>query len=153
MADSVRSRSESRATRVLLVTAHDWFASALQAVLEPEGFAFARVRSARLAVRDSELVDPEIVIIGENLPDMAVPELTSALRSAGLKDSVPILVYSPNFWAEADPAAGAQESIGDLPHGAMPSRGFGHPHHLAADFGVTIGGRDGEAYLSQHGQV
>jgi DNA-binding response OmpR family regulator len=114
MDDSVRSRSESKATRVLLVTAHDWFASALQAVLEPEGFAFARVHSARLAVRDAELVDPEIVIIGENLPDMSVPELTSVLRSAGLKDSVPILVYSPNFWTEADPAAAMAAGAWDI---------------------------------------
>lgn len=114
MADLVRTRSDGRTTSILLVTAHDWFASALQAVLEPEGFAFARARSARLAVRDSELVDPEIVIIGESLPDMAVPELTTALRAAGLRDSIPILVYSPNFWAEADQAAAMAAGAWDI---------------------------------------
>ena len=87
MSDTLRPDVQPTSTSVLLVTAHDWFASALQAVLEPEGFAFARVRSARLAVRDSRLVDPEIVIIGENLPDMKVPELATALRSAGLRES------------------------------------------------------------------
>ena len=61
MSESARPDVQTTSTSVLLVTAHDWFASALQAVLEPEGFAFARVRSARLAVRDSTLVDPEIV--------------------------------------------------------------------------------------------
>ncbi len=114
MSESVRPDVQATSTSVLLVTAHDWFASALQAVLEPEGFAFARVRSARLAVRDSTLVDPEIVIIGENLPDMKVPELTTALRSAGLRESVPILVYSPNFWAEADEAAAMAAGAWDI---------------------------------------
>ena len=114
MSESLRTDPQSRSTNVLLVTAHDWFASALQAVLEPEGFAFARVRSARLAVRDSRLVNPEIVIIGENLPDMQVPELSRALRSAGLRDSVPILVYSPNFWAESDEAAAMAAGAWDI---------------------------------------
>lgn len=114
MSDSFRPESQASSTNVLLVTAHDWFASALQAVLEPEGFAFARVRSARLAVRDARLVNPEIVIIGENLPDMQVPELTQALRSAGLRDSVPVLVYSPNFWAESDEAAAMAAGAWDI---------------------------------------
>ncbi len=114
MSESLRPDTQSKSTSVLLVTAHDWFASALQAVLEPEGFAFARVRSARLAVRDSRLVNPEIVIIGENLPDMQVPELSRALRSAGLRDSVPILVYSPNFWAESDEAAAMAAGAWDI---------------------------------------
>ncbi len=114
MSETIRPDAQTTSTSVLLVTAHDWFASALQAVLEPEGFAFARVRSARLAVRDSRLVNPEIVIIGENLPDMKVPELTEALRSAGLRESVPILVYSPNFWAEADEAAAMAAGAWDI---------------------------------------
>jgi len=114
MSESPRPDPQASSTGVLLVTAHDWFASALQAVLEPEGFAFARVRSARLAVRDSALVNPELVIIGENLPDMTVPELARALRSAGLRDSVPILVYSPNFWAEADEAAAMAAGAWDI---------------------------------------
>jgi PleD family two-component response regulator len=114
MSESIRPDPQSKSTSVLLVTAHDWFASALQAVLEPEGFAFARARSARLAVRDSRLVNPEIVIIGENLPDMQVPDLSRALRSAGLRDSVPILVYSPNFWAESDEAAAMAAGAWDI---------------------------------------
>ena len=114
MSESSKPDPQASSTSVLLVTAHDWFASALQAVLEPEGFAFARVRSARLAVRDSALVNPEIVIIGENLPDMRVPELARALLAAGLRDSVPILVYSPNFWAESDEAAAMAAGAWDI---------------------------------------
>lgn len=114
MIDPAGTNRGSSSANILLVTAHDWFASALQAVLEPEGFAFARVRSARLALRDSELVNPEIVIIGEDLPDMDVPTLSATLRSAGLKESVPILVYSPNFWAEADQAAAMAAGAWDI---------------------------------------
>jgi CheY-like chemotaxis protein len=105
MIDPSGTRPGNPAANILLVTAHDWFASALQAVLEPEGFAFARVRTARLALRDSELVNPEIVIIGEDLPDMDVSTLARTLRTVGLRESVPILVYSPNFWAESEQAA------------------------------------------------
>ena len=42
MSETIRPDAQATSTSVLLVTAHDWFASALQAVLEPEGFAFAR---------------------------------------------------------------------------------------------------------------
>jgi PleD family two-component response regulator len=114
MIDPAGTTAGTSSANILLVTAHDWFASALQAVLEPEGFAFARVRSARLAVRDSELVNPEIVIIGEDLPDMDVPTLAATLRSAGLRESVPILVYSPNFWAEAEQAAAMAAGAWDI---------------------------------------
>ncbi len=101
-------------TNVLLVSAHDWFASALQAVLEPEGFIFARARSARRALRTVENIEPEIVIIGERLPDLDAAGLASALLTGGLKESVPILVYSPNFWHEREQAAAMAAGAWDI---------------------------------------
>jgi CheY-like chemotaxis protein len=101
-------------TNVLLVSAHDWFASALQAVLEPEGFVFARARSARRALRTVENIEPEIVIIGERLPDLDAAGLASALLTGGLKESVPILVYSPNFWHEREQAAAMAAGAWDI---------------------------------------
>jgi len=99
---------------VLLVSAHDWFASALQAVLEPEGFVFSRVRSARVAVRDAGQIDPDIVIIDEGLPDLDAPTLSSALTTGPLKSSVPMLVYSPNFWQESAQAAAMSAGAWDI---------------------------------------
>jgi CheY-like chemotaxis protein len=99
---------------VLLVSAHDWFASALKAVLEPEGYVFHRVRDARTAVRDAEHASPELVIVGEGLPDMDPSLLTSALRSGPLRESVPILVYSPNFWHEAEQAQAMAAGAWDI---------------------------------------
>lgn len=99
---------------VLLVSAHDWFASALQAVLEPEGFVFSRVRSARVALRDAGQIDPDIVIIDEGLPDLDAPTLSSALTTGPLKSSVPMLVYSPNFWQESAQAAAMSAGAWDI---------------------------------------
>lgn len=106
--------SATRSVNVLLVSAHDWFASALKAVLEPEGYVFHRVRDARTAVRDAEHASPELVIVGEGLPDMDPSLLTSALRTGPLRESVPILVYSPNFWHEAEQAQAMAAGAWDI---------------------------------------
>lgn len=101
--------------RVLLVSTHDWFSSALQAVLEPEGFVFARVRSARHALRHIEQSQPDLVILSEKLPELDAAGLVRTLRDGGLRSGVPLLVYSPNFWDEEEQtkavAAGAWDII------------------------------------------
>lgn len=106
--------SPANTVNVMLVSAHDWFASALQAVLEPEGFVFARVRSARVALRDASQVDPDMVIIDEGIPDMETSELTSSFGLGGLKSSIPILVYSANFWQESEQAAAMRAGAWDI---------------------------------------
>lgn len=100
--------------RVLLVSTHDWFTSALQAVLEPEGFVFARVRSARHALRHIEQSKPDIVILSEKLPDLDAAGLVRTLRSGGLPDGVPLLVYSPNFWNEEEQAKAVAAGAWDI---------------------------------------
>ena len=100
--------------RVLLVSTHDWFTSALQAVLEPEGFVFAHVRSARHALRHVEQSQPDIVILSEKLPDLDAAGLVRTLRSGGLPGSVPLLVYSPNFWNEDEQAKSVAAGAWDV---------------------------------------
>ncbi len=101
--------------RVLLASGRDWFASALQAVLEPEGFSFVRVRSGEVTLRDASLIDPDIVIVDEGLPDMKAADLCRALSTGAASRSLPVLVYSPNFWHETEQAeamwAGAWDII------------------------------------------
>ena len=106
--------SPANTVNVMLVSAHDWFASALQAVLEPEGFVFARMRSARVALRDAAQVNPDMVIVDEGLPDMDAPALASSLGRGVLKSSIPILVYSPNFWHENEQAAAMRAGAWDI---------------------------------------
>ncbi len=108
------STTPAETANVMLVSAHDWFTSALQAVLEPEGFVFTRVRSARVALRDAPQVNPDIVIIDEGLPDMDAPGLASSLSAGAIKSSVPILVYSPNFWNESAQAAAMRAGAWDI---------------------------------------
>ncbi|MFQ5747061.1 MAG: response regulator [Gemmatimonadota bacterium] len=114
MAGATTREANSPSTSVLLVSGHDWFASALQAVLEPEGFAFSRVRSARIALRDATLIDPDLVIIDEGLPDLDTPSLASALVAGPLGAGVPILVHSPNFWHETAQAAAMSAGAWDI---------------------------------------
>lgn len=100
--------------RVLLVSTHDWFSSALQAVLEPEGFVFARVRSARHALRHVEQSQPDLVILSEKLPDLDAAGLVRMLRDGGLRSGVPLLVYSPNFWDEEEQAKAVAAGAWDI---------------------------------------
>jgi hypothetical protein len=55
-----------------------------------------------------------MVIIDEGLPDMDVPALASSLGRGGLKSSIPILVYSPNFWHESEQAAAMRAGAWDI---------------------------------------
>lgn len=107
-------RRNENVVRVLLVSTHDWFTSALQAVLEPEGFVFARVRSARHALRHVEQSVPDLVILSEKLPDLDGAGLVRSLRSGGLPASVPLLVYSPNFWHAEDQAKAVAAGAWDI---------------------------------------
>lgn len=99
---------------MLLATSRDWFASALQAVLEPEGFAFRHIRTGEAALRDVSLLTPDAVIIDEGLPDIPAAELCRRLGEAGLETSVPILVYSPDFWHESRQAEAMQAGAWDV---------------------------------------
>jgi len=114
MSDSEREMRHDEVIRVLLVSTHDWFTSALQAVLEPEGFVFASVRSARHALRHVEQSEPDIVILSERLPDLDAAGLVRTLRSGGLPGSVPLLVYSPNFWNEEEQAKAVAAGAWDI---------------------------------------
>lgn len=113
MSNEIQMRHDE-VIRVLLVSTHDWFTSALQAVLEPEGFVFAHVRSARHAMRHVEQSEPDIVILSERLPDLDAAGLVRTLRAGGLPGSVPLLVYSPNFWNEEEQAKAVAAGAWDV---------------------------------------
>lgn len=134
--------------RVLLVSTHDWFTSALQAVLEPEGFVFARVRSARHALRHVEQGAPDIVILSEKLPDVDAAGLVRMLLSGGLRGSVPLLVYSPNFWHEEEQAkavsAGAWDIIREPLRPAIISAKLHRLLAIGRLIGVVEEGRNGQ---------
>jgi CheY-like chemotaxis protein len=72
------------------------------------------MRSARVALRDASQVNPDMVIIDEGLPDMDAPALASSLGNSVLKPSIPILVYSPNFWHQAEQADAMRAGAWDI---------------------------------------
>ena len=110
----VGTNDRGGAFRVLLSSGRDWFASALCAVLEPEGFSFVRVRTGDQTLRDAGLIDPDIVVIDEGLPDVDAAELCRALTGGTLDRSVPILVHCPDSWHENDQAAAMQAGAWDI---------------------------------------
>ncbi len=110
----VRTNDRTETVRVLLSSGREWFASAFCAVFEPLGFTFVRVRTAAQTLRDAGLVDPDIVVIDEGLPDLNAAELCRALTAGELDPSVPILVYCPNSWRENDQAAAMHAGAWDI---------------------------------------
>ena len=110
----VSTGDRTEAVRVLLSSGREWFASAFCAVLEPQGFTFVRVRTGAHTLRDAGLIDPDIVVIDEGLPDLEAAELCRALTEGELEPNVPILVYCPDSWHENDQAAVMQAGAWDI---------------------------------------
>jgi len=108
--------------QILLATSRDWLASALQAVLEHEGFEFSLVKTGQRALQDAPLVSPDVVIVDEGLPDISVPDLCRGMIEGGLRTSVPILVYSPSFWHESEQAKAIQAGAWDVIREPIRSR-------------------------------
>lgn len=102
MAGANRDGLERRS--LVLVSEHRWFADALRAVLEPEGFSIHRVGGGSQALRDTAAANPDLVIIDERLPDIEAPELCARLCAGPLAASVPILVYSAHYGREESQA-------------------------------------------------
>lgn len=83
---------EARA--VLLGTVKDWFASALRAVLEPEGFTVYRAHSSEEVLSFLARMEPDLVLLDEQLPRLALPELSRLLLDGPLPRHVPLLYHS-----------------------------------------------------------
>lgn len=115
MARQGGERSARIRAGILVISAREWFASALAAVLEPEGFAFYEARSGKAGLAESLAVEPDIVLIDAGLPDLEAIELCRRLVDGPLGPDVPILIYSANVWQEKEQAeafaAGAWEVL------------------------------------------
>lgn len=102
------------AVQILLASSRDWFASALKAVLEPEGFTFTQARSGETALEELGRIAPDLVIIDEGLPDLETTELCRRVTAEPAGLSLPVLVYSPNFWQEAEQAEAMRAGAWDV---------------------------------------
>lgn len=122
MALSGAARSEGGPVETLLATSRDWFASALQAVLEPEGFTFKHVRSGEEAFQETVRTRPDLVIIDEGLADTTASELCRRLVEGPLERGVPLLVYSPNFWHESEQTEAMRAGAWDIIREPIRSR-------------------------------
>lgn len=78
---------------VLLGSVEDWFASALKAVLEPEGFTVYRAHSSEEMLSFVARMEPDLVLLDEQLPPVGVPELGRLLLDGPLPPHVPLLFH------------------------------------------------------------
>ena len=78
---------------LLLGSVNDWFASALESMLEPEGYLFRRARSSEEVLSGVARSDPDMVILDEGLPPADVPELGRLLADGPLPRHVPLLYH------------------------------------------------------------
>ena len=70
MGEAAEGEAERAPDGILVVSARRWFASALEAVLEPEGFSVTWVRSGNEALRSVSKSRPALVLIDEGLADL-----------------------------------------------------------------------------------
>ena len=96
---------DSAELRILLASTRDWFASALRAVLEPDGFRITQVSTGSAAIRSVRREEPTIIIVDEGLSDASAAQLCRMLIAEPNGEAVPILVYSPSFWHEREQTA------------------------------------------------
>lgn len=97
---SVGERDGARA--VLLGSLEDWFASALRAVLEPEGFTVYRAHSSEEVLSFVARMEPDLVLLDEQLPPVGVPELGRLLLDGPLPHHVPLLFHFSGRGASGD---------------------------------------------------
>lgn len=114
MTSTRRPDPEDADLRILLATTRDWFASALRAVLEPDGFRISQVRTAAAAIREVQTDEPAIIIVDEGLPDASASQLCTTMIAAPVHARSPILVYSPSFWHEREQAEAVAAGAWDI---------------------------------------
>jgi len=86
---------------ILLGTAKDWFAAALKAVLEPEGFEVHWARDRDRLLQMAATGRPEAVLLDEALVGEETPQLCRELVAGTLDDSVPLLLYASGVIGES----------------------------------------------------
>ena len=84
-----------RDSRALVVDAQDWVAPSVDAILSPCGFHVTRACSGAEALKRAVELQPDVVLVDSQLPDMGVRELCSRLAGEGTRpSSVPVVVLA-----------------------------------------------------------
>lgn len=79
---------------LLYAGSREWFRSALEAVLQPEGFSVRWAREVEDVLDVVSAETPDVVIVDERVGEMSAPELCRVLRGGPLPEHVPIVLYS-----------------------------------------------------------
>lgn len=85
---------------LLVATPREWFKSALEAVLQPEGFTVLWAHDSTEVLDFVRLGSPDLVIVDESIGPMEAPELCGALQSGPLSPSVPVVLYASDMTTE-----------------------------------------------------
>lgn len=86
--------SSAAAIRVLVVDDHDLFRTGLRSLLEEEGFEVADAASAPAAVRRIASLDPDVVVMDMNMPQIDGVAATPLVLEAAPRTSVLVLTIA-----------------------------------------------------------
>lgn len=99
---------------LLYAGSREWFRSALEAVLQPEGFSVRWARTVEEVLDAVSTEAPDLVIVDEEVGDMSAPELCRALRDGLLPEHVPIVLYASDFSRESLQARALEEGAWEV---------------------------------------
>jgi DNA-binding response OmpR family regulator len=85
---------------LLVATPREWFKSALEAVLQPEGFTVLWAHDSTEVLDFVQLGSPDLVIVDESIGPVEAPELCRALQSGPLSPAVPLVLYASDMTTE-----------------------------------------------------
>lgn len=99
---------------LLYAGSREWFRSALEAVLQPEGFRvqWAKEFEGLLEAVVDEL--PDLVILDEKVGETSAAEVCRALREGALPEHVPIVLYASDFSREGLQARALEEGAWEV---------------------------------------
>lgn len=99
---------------LLYAGSREWFRSALEAVLQPEGFSVRWARAVEDVLDAVSTEAPDLVIVDEEVGDTSAPELCRALRDGLLPEHVPIVLYASDFSRESLQARALEEGAWEV---------------------------------------
>jgi len=114
-ASEERDAAPPETVTLLYAGSREWFRSALDAVLRPEGFQVLWARDAGDTLEHVSETVPDLVLVDENVPGMEAAELCRALGTGPLPAHVPVVLYASGMSNESGEAvaleAGAWEVV------------------------------------------
>jgi two-component system OmpR family response regulator len=88
------------ATKILLITADDSMASSIRTCLTDSGYKVIHISRGVEALDVIHIEIPALVVLDINLPDFNSLAIVRSIRSDGVNDQIPIILFGSNIIEE-----------------------------------------------------